>query len=240
MYSGRSHWLPNLAGLQSFATPVVVELLGHGRSPSPDPIECYHPDWYVEEFERIREWVGAEQWFVCGQSLGAALTLRLGLRHPERVRAQAFTNSATAFAEQSWGDSIRRSMTERLEQPMDRRSIDESPLNPANNARLDPVVRAALQADVALHSPVGIARTGLGTLANGTVREEMRRNCVPTLMIVGKFERSFQETRRWVEAEVPNLVSVELDGGHAVNLDAPLAFNEALRSFFEPFTSRGN
>ena len=44
MLSGRSHWLPNLRGLREFTTPVVVELFGHGRSPSPEQPERYHSD----------------------------------------------------------------------------------------------------------------------------------------------------------------------------------------------------
>jgi pimeloyl-ACP methyl ester carboxylesterase len=49
----------------------------------------YHPDAYVAAFETLRERLGASRWLVCGQSLGATLTLRYALDHPERVRATA-------------------------------------------------------------------------------------------------------------------------------------------------------
>jgi len=46
--------------------------------------------------------VGAERWLVCGQSLGAALTLRYSLDHADRVTAQVFTNSNSALADKNW------------------------------------------------------------------------------------------------------------------------------------------
>ncbi len=188
----------------------------------------------MEEFERIREAVGAERWYICGQSLGAALTLRYGLNVPGRIAAQAFTNSATAFSDPSWAAERRKTMEAALAtlDPNDRSGIDGARVNPANNQRLPEDVRAALRADVALHSPLGIARTGLGTVSHGSVRLAVAANTVPTLMVVGRFEKAFEENRRYAEATIPNLTTVDLDAGHGVNLDQPEAFNEALRAFF--------
>ena len=234
IFSGRSHWMRNLPGLSEFTSPVVVELLGHGRSPSPEALETYHPDWYVEEFERVREAVGADRWYVCGQSLGAALTLRYGLQVPGRIAAQAFTNTATAFSDPAVAEERRKTLETLLPtvDPNDRSAIDGSRLNPANNQRVPEEVRAALRADVAMHSPLGIARTSLGTVSRGSVRLELAHNTVPTLMVVGRFEKGFEENRRYAEATIPNLTTVDLDAGHGVNLDQPDAFNEALRAFF--------
>ena len=93
LLSSREQWTPNLAALTQHYRPVIVELLGHGRSPSPEDPAAYRPEAIVADLERIRSALGVERWLVCGQSLGAALTLRYALRHPERVIAQVFTNS---------------------------------------------------------------------------------------------------------------------------------------------------
>ena len=100
--SGRSLWKPNLAALSAVSHPVVVELWGHGGSPSPDEGACYRPEAYVRAFDELRAELGAERWLVCGQSFGAALTLRYALDHPERVVAQVFTNSASALGDGDW------------------------------------------------------------------------------------------------------------------------------------------
>jgi pimeloyl-ACP methyl ester carboxylesterase len=77
--SSKAQWIPNLEELKTFCRPVVIELFGHGRSPAPDDVESYSPDNYVGEFELIRQKLGIEKWFICGQSLGAALTFRYAL-----------------------------------------------------------------------------------------------------------------------------------------------------------------
>ena len=95
--SSRAQWLANLDGLKAFCTPVTVELWGHGRSPMPDDIALLHPLAYVEQFEKIRRDIGAERWYVVGQSFGAGLTLRYALEHPDVLYGQAFCNSNSAL-----------------------------------------------------------------------------------------------------------------------------------------------
>ena len=82
LLSSRAQWRPNLAALTQHFRPVVVELLGHGRSPSPEDLDLYRPSAYVAGFEALRATLGAERWLVCGQSLGAALTLAYVCRCP--------------------------------------------------------------------------------------------------------------------------------------------------------------
>lgn len=235
MLSSRSQWLPNLTTLRRVCRPVVVELFGHGRSPAPDDPALYAPEHYGREFETIRELLGAEKWLVCGQSLGAALTVRYALDWPDRVAAQVFTNSNSALAEDGWEEGLRPFMEEqarRLEAE-GRRVLAEHPLNPTRNKRLDPEVREALRKDYALHSPWGIARTGLYTVPPSSVRGRVAENRVPALLVVGEREKRFAPHRRFAEANMPLLEVVALDGGHAVNLDAADGFNDAVVDFVQ-------
>jgi len=105
--SSRAQWLPNLDAVRTVCRPVVVELWGHGRSPEPSDPEAYTPDAYVEAFDRVRRSLGVESWLIIGQSLGAALTLRYALSHPERAIAQVFTNSSSALADEVWRTRMR-------------------------------------------------------------------------------------------------------------------------------------
>ncbi|MBM3140613.1 MAG: alpha/beta hydrolase [Chloroflexi bacterium] len=237
IYSARSHWLPNRDAIAEWARPVILELFGHGRSPTPDDPDCYHPDRYVEYFEQIREALGAERWFVVGQSLGAALTLRYSLLRPQRVIAQAFTNSSSAFAPPESQHRMARDREDRIRQ-LEANPPDPalSPMNPARNRRVPPEVRRALADDVALHSPLGVARTSMYTAARASLHGRGHENTVPTLLLVGEREERFREARRYIESHLACLEVVGLNGGHGANLDDPQAFNRALREFFERFT----
>jgi pimeloyl-ACP methyl ester carboxylesterase len=233
LLSSRAQWMLNIEALSGFARPVVVELFGHGRSPSPEEPTTYTPAGYVDQFERIRAAEGAERWFVVGQSLGAALTLRYALNRPERVVAHVFTNSNSALAEEGWAERVRPAMeaqARRLEAD-GRRALDEHPLNPLRSGRLPAAVRAAFIEDGALLGSRGVANTGLYTVPDSSSRKRVTENRVPTLLVVGEREERFARHRRYAEEMMPLLTVVGLDAGHAVNIEAAEAFNAAVTDF---------
>jgi len=230
LLSSRAQWRPNLVALTRHFRPVVVELFGHGRSPSPDDPDAYRPSTYVAGFEALRASLGAEQWLVCGQSLGAALTLRYVLAHPERIPAHVITNSNSAFATPAWAQAVKPGM-EALQQRLlaeGRAAMESVPIHPKNARSLPPQAKADLVADCALHDPVGIGFTASVTVPNSPVREQARHNRVPTLMVHGTRERRFREHAAWAAANVPQLEVVPVAAGHAVNLEAATVFDETV------------
>src|SRR5206468_12472787 len=135
--SSRSQWLANLEALRAVCRPVVVELYGHGRSPSPEEPFAYSPAGYVEEFERLRRLLGVERWLLCGCSLGAGLTVRYALDHPGRVIAQVFTNSLSAFADDAWREQVSPSIeaAARALEEHGRSVLESLPMNPSRGRR---------------------------------------------------------------------------------------------------------
>ena len=236
--SSRAQWLPNLEALSTVCRPVVVELFGHGRSPAPDDPHEYAPERYVEAFEHIRETLGVADWFVIGQSLGAGLTLRYALAHPNRVLAHLVTNSSTAFSSMDWVQEIRPG-TDKLIALAKRdgaAALERIAVHPKNARRLAPEFKQALCTDATRHDPIGAAYTARYTsLADPIDPALMQTNRVPTLLICGTQEERFVPRRRFAEQTLPHLEVVEAEAGHAVNLEAPEAFNRAAVSFLQRF-----
>jgi pimeloyl-ACP methyl ester carboxylesterase len=233
--ASRAQWLHNLDAISAVGRPVVVELLGHGRSPAPDDAAAYAPAAYVAEFEHVRKAVGADRWVVCGQSLGAALTLRYALDHPDRVAAQVFTNSNSALAEPGWVERMRPgldSIADRLETE-GRSALAELPMHPGRGRRLPAAVRDALTADAERHDPAGVALAFRHTVPLSPVRSRVATNQVPALLVVGRHERGFAPAHRYAAAVMPQLTVVEADAGHAVNAEDAPAFNAAVVAFLE-------
>ncbi|GAF76435.1 unnamed protein product, partial [marine sediment metagenome] len=140
--SSRAQWIPNIKALSEFSRPVVIELFGHGRSPSPEDADYYTPEGYIRQFELIRQALGAEQWLICGQSLGASLTLRYTLQYPNLIPAQVFTNSRSAFSK-TVSRRGSEAMAERLRE-QGRDLIDNFPLHPSRARHLREDVKQAL------------------------------------------------------------------------------------------------
>ena len=232
--SSRAQWRPNLEGLAAFSRPVVVELLGHGRSDAPADDATYAVGAYVERFEAIREQLGAARWTICGQSFGAGLTLNYALAHPQRIVGQVFTNSNSALAKRNPAvtDEMRLARLAGFED-RGRAALEAMPFYPKRSGRLAPEVEAELIADAELISLSGVAR-GLRHTAPGlSVVDRFGETQIPTLLVNGRREKSFQPVRDEAVRLLPALEVVDLDGGHPVNLDQPGAFNAAVRAFLE-------
>ena len=230
--SSRAQWRPNLAGLAEVCRPVLAEVLGHGRSESPKDDLAYRVEVYRVRFEQVREALGVERWAVCGQSFGAGLTLGYSLAYPDRVVGQVFTNSNSALAMPA--DPAREELRlARLAgfEDRGRAALEALPFYPKANGRLAPEVQAELMADAALIDLFGVAQ-GLRFTSPGLgVADRFGQTRVPTLLVNGRREKTFQGARDAAVAALPGLKIVDLEGGHPVNLDCPEGFNAAVTEF---------
>lgn len=230
--SSRAQWRQNLEGLKQFCRPVILELWGHGRSPSPEEISAYDIDHYARIFEEIRDELGAERWFVCGQSFGAGLTINYALRHPDRVMGQIFTNSLSALSPSDALGTPEEHMAraDRLEQagiP----AIEDLPYHPRFATRFAEAIKAEMLADAARISPKGIANGIRGTLPRLSVLGRFGETRVPTLLVHGIWEKRFLPLAAAGRQALPSLRVVELQGGHSINIEAADEFNAALGRF---------
>ena len=231
--TGRSLWRSNLAALARVARPVVVELWGHGRSPAPDDPALYHPDTFVRSFEEIRAELNTDRWLLCGQSLGAALTLRYSLEHPAHVIAQIFTNSTSALADADWVASTRAhapGLAEALASG-GRAALERLPMHPVHAKRMPAASRAALLEDAARLDAGGVARLLRDTVPESSLRDRVGENRVPTLLVCGERETRFAQHREFAERQMPRLEVAPVDAGHAVNVEAAESFDIAVTAF---------
>lgn len=230
--SSRAQWRANIAALTKVSTPVIVELFGHGRSPAPEDRSDYKVANYLAAFGAIRRALGVERWLVCGQSFGAGLTLRYALENAERVIAQIFTNSVSALSPPgrmgAGEDSAARLAA--LETG-GIAAVEALPFHPRHAKRFVPEVKAEMIADAALISPRGIANSMRYTGPELSVEPDFGRTSVPTLLVNGLWEKSFQPYRAWASDILPTLDVADLEAGHSVNAEAPDAFNAAVSAF---------
>jgi len=229
----RAQWLPNLEALSRVCRPVVVEMWGHGRSPSPDLAALYHPSGYLEQFDAIRSELGVSRWWMCGYSLGAGLTIRYALEHPDRVIGHAFTNSTSAFADAEQIDAWRSSATESAERIVTGglAAIERIPVHPRHSKRLARDLYDALEVESARLNPLGIANTLRHTNPNVSVRARLPENSRPALLICGRRETRFEPHRDYAIERMPNLEVADLAVGHGVNMEDAGGFNAALAAF---------
>ena len=233
--SSSSQWLENLEMLGRVCRPVTLDLWGHGASAAPPDAHAYLPAGYLQAVEAIRVELGAEHWFLCGYSLGAGITIHYALDYPDRVLGHVFTNSTSALADAdqiaAWRSNV-DATAEHIETG-GRDAIEAIPVHPRRATGLPKAVYQALVADADKLDPLGVANTLRYTNPNISIRARVHENTVPALLACGARERRFEPHRAYLAANMPALDIVDLDAGHAVNMEAADTFNNAVTAFIE-------
>ena len=236
--SSRAQWRENLEPLAAVCRPVVVELWGHGRSPAGESPGDYSAAGYLAQLEAIRERLGVDRWHLCGQSLGASLTLRYSLAYPDRVIAQVFTNSNSAFATAEIIVERRRLAADAIADIEARglAAVEDLPVHPRRARRLPPELHREMVADTRRIDPRAVADSYRHLNVDVSVREASRDISVPTMLVCGSYEKRFAPHRDYAEENVPGLRVVDLAAGHAVNAERPAEFNAAVAAFLRAGT----
>ena len=85
-------------------------------------------------------------------------------------------------------------------------------------------------------SPTGVAHTLKYTTPNASIRHLARDNSKPALLVHGQLESRFAGARDWAVAHMPHLTVVDLQAGHAVNMEDSEGFNQAVTGFVKAHT----
>ncbi|SDW24938.1 2-succinyl-6-hydroxy-2,4-cyclohexadiene-1-carboxylate synthase [Albimonas donghaensis] len=234
--SSRTQWMLNLPALVAARPVAVVELLGHGRSEAPEALSDYAPARYFETFETIRGLMGAPRWHLCGQSFGAAMTLRYQDAHPDVVAAQVFTNSTASFADPATPEAaaLARERAERI-RAEGREGLSAHRSHPSGARRFPAAVKAAMLEDAARLDPHAMACAVELTIPGVAMRHRFRAIETPTLMVNGVWEKRFQPWAAWARTALPTLRSTDLEGGHSINVEQPAAFDAAVTQFLAAY-----
>ena len=202
----------------------MVELLGHGRSDAPDDPDAYGIDALLAELESIRIERHIETWWVCGQSLGGAISILYCLAHPERVRGLVFTNTRAAFGIKREGVSSNGG------EPPTITSTRDLPVHPINATRLPEVIKQRM-VEAADAMTVAATNQFLARRHTWKSTERMAELAMPVLLVNGRWEKAFQEFVEQAEDLIPHLQVVSLEGGHAINAEQPEQFDQAVIKF---------
>lgn len=219
--SSNRQWVLNTGALGQHFRLVLVELWGHGGSPTPTDADAFGADAVVEALDEVRRRAGTSSWSIIGHSYGGAIALQYALRRPAHTTAVVFTNSRAAMSTATREDTERYA-TAALAVP----SLRDLPQHPVHARRLPASVHADMIADADRTSPAALGAM-FRTMWQFSARARLRELAVPVTLINGRYERNFQADVHTIRAMAPHIDVVDVDAGHAVNLEAVEAFDAA-------------
>jgi pimeloyl-ACP methyl ester carboxylesterase len=229
---GPTTWRPQLDGLGDDFTLIAWNAPGVGGSS--DPPESFGMAGYADALAGFIAALGLGAPHVAGLSFGGALALALYRRHPEVPRTLVL---ASAYA--GWGGSLPPELADqRLRQALVLADLapDEfvgTLLPTMFSEGTDPVAVEAFGAAMRAFHPTGFRAMARASAEN--LRDVLPRIDVPTLLLYGAEDvRAPLSVARDLEASIrPSTLVVLPDTGHVANIEAPEAFNRAVRAFLK-------
>jgi pimeloyl-ACP methyl ester carboxylesterase len=223
-YSATSEmWRGQIPALSRRHKLIVWDMRGHGQTDYPEDPSEYSEEKTVADMAALLDAVGTDSAIVGGLSLGGYMSLAFHLAHPERVRALLVIDTGPGFK----GDEARERWNKHAVEIANR--FEAEGLSYVRSLSKEMAMSSHRSAD-------GLIRAGRGMLTqrNAQVIASLPNIKVPALVIVGANDAPFLNAADYMTAKIPNATKLVIpDAGHAVNLDQPEIFNQAVLRFLE-------
>jgi pimeloyl-ACP methyl ester carboxylesterase len=167
--------------------------------------------------------VGADSAIIGGLSLGGYMSLAFYRAHPQRVRALLIIDTGPGFKKDDARDAWNKRALETGER-FEREGL----------AVLQSLSRE--RSSVSHRDASGLARAARGMLAQRDARviESLPDIRVPSLVVVGADDTPFLAASDYMASKIPGAKKIVIPAaGHAVNIDQPQAFIDAVLPFLD-------
>jgi pimeloyl-ACP methyl ester carboxylesterase len=216
-------WQGQIAALSKQHKLVLWDMRGHGQSDYPEDPAAYSEALTVGDIAALLDAVGAKTAIVGGLSLGGYMSLAFYRAHPERVSALLIIDTGPGFKK----DDAREAWNKRALDTAKR--FDREGLAVLNSATRERAIASHRDA-------TGLARAARGMLTQRDARviEVLPEIKVPSLVVVGADDTPFLAASDYMAAKIPGAKKVVIpSAGHAVNIDQPQAFIDAVLPFLD-------
>jgi pimeloyl-ACP methyl ester carboxylesterase len=216
-------WQGQIEALSKNHKLVLWDMRGHGQSDYPDDPAAYSEALTVADMAALLDQIGAASAIVGGLSLGGYMSLAFYRAHPQRVRALLIIDTGPGFKK----DDARDAWNRRAHDTGDR--FEREGLAVLKSASRE-------RSTVSHRDASGLARAARGMLTQRDARviESLPDIKVPSLVVVGADDTPFLAASDYMAAKIPGARKVVIpSAGHAVNIDQPQAFIDAVLPFLD-------
>jgi len=216
-------WEGQIEALSKHHKLVLWDMRGHGKSDYPADPNAYSEALTIGDIAALLDQISTRRAIVGGLSLGGYMSLAFYRTHPERVAALLIIDTGPGFKK----DEARTAWNKRAHETAERFERDGlSVLKSLSRERSSVTHRDA--------RGLALAARGMLTQRDASVMEVLPEIAVPSLIVVGADDTPFLAASDYMAAKIPGAKKVVIpSAGHAVNIDQPQAFIDAVLPFLE-------
>jgi pimeloyl-ACP methyl ester carboxylesterase len=216
-------WQGQVEALSKHHKLLLWDMRGHGQSDYPQDPKAYSEALTVGDIAALLDEVGARRAIVGGLSLGGYMSLAFHRAHPERVAALLIIDTGPGFKK----EDAREVWNKRALGTADR--FEQEGLGVLKSASRE-------RSSVSHRDALGLAHAARGMLTqrDASVIESLPAIKVPSLVVVGADDTPFLAASDYMAAKIPGAKKAVIPAaGHAVNIDQPQAFLDAVLPFLD-------
>jgi 3-oxoadipate enol-lactonase len=220
-------WEPQMRALTQVFRVIRYDRRGHGKSsvpPGPYSIERFGRDVIA-----ILDDLAIEKVHWCGLSMGGMVGQWLGANAPARIGKLILANTACHYPDPTnWINRIKAVKEGGLASVAD--TVIAGWLTDDFRAR-EPQIAANLRSMLVATPAEGYIAC-CEALSRLDLREDLPKIKSPTLVIAGRFDKSTPiSAGEMIRSNIPGASMTIVDAAHISNVEAPLAFNDAVLGF---------
>lgn len=233
-------WKPQVEAFAGDYQCITWNYRGFPPSGVPDSPNAYSQDTLVEDLRGLMDHLGLDRAHLVGLSMGGSVTLHFAMKYPERCRTAVVAGAGTGTVDrpQFEADVARIvdllatiSMTEFA-------AIYSTAPTRIPFREKDPEGWNLFKTQLAEHSATGSANmmreVQLKRPTIFSLEPELSKMDVPVLILIGDEDEPCIEPAVFMRRKIPaSGLMIVPQSGHTINLEEPVLFNEAIRSFLE-------
>ncbi|MBC1411853.1 2-succinyl-6-hydroxy-2,4-cyclohexadiene-1-carboxylate synthase [Listeria welshimeri] len=231
----------SITHLEEHFSIVAPDLLGHGKTDSPDEIARYSIERIVDDLVTILQELKIMQCFVLGYSMGGRVATAFASAHPEMVRGLILVSSSPGLAQKDLQESRVQAdnrLADMLESEGIRSFVDywEKLALFASQEILSDELKKRIRLERLAQNPNGLAMSlrGMGTGKQPSYWNHLADFTFPVLLMTGSLDEKFEKIAQEMQQLLPNSTHVTVqNAGHAVYLEQPNIFLSQLTNWLE-------
>lgn len=218
---------------------VAIDLLGHGKTDSPNQPEMYEMDKAAEHINLLLDRLQIDRAHFLGYSMGGRLALGFSITYSDRIRSLMLESSSpglkTAMEKEARVQSDDALAAKILEKGM--KSFvnfwEGIPLFQSQK-RLSSEIREQIRSQRLKNDPIGLANSlkGFGTGRQPAFWHGLEKLNIPVLLICGELDGKFRKIAEEMNRILPESKMKEIkNAGHAIHVEEPDKFDTIVKEF---------
>ncbi|SNX71220.1 2-succinyl-6-hydroxy-2,4-cyclohexadiene-1-carboxylate synthase [Bacillus oleivorans] len=239
-FTGSSNtWDILASSISQYRTIVAIDLLGHGKTDSPDSPQRYTMSEQIEDLDEIRRQLSFDSIELLGYSMGGRVALSYSILKKQQVKKLILESSSPGLKTEA-ERVVRQKHDLNLSLKIKNEGLESFvayweniPLF-ATQKSLPDSVKERIREERLFQNPIGLANSliGFGTGSQPSLWKRLNEAVIPTLLITGHEDQKFLLIAKQMEKLMPQAKHVNVfNAGHAIHVELPQKFGKIVKEF---------